>query len=171
MPLVRVPDFLEQGGCPCGVAGDLVAAVAVGGGGEGSSGLGGDGHGAAGGEGEEGVAFDGVDDGEGVPHLLACVAVAAHVNLLDGVGVCPADVGDDLLGRVFDGIASFAGGEDDVDVAWPEFEEGLGEADALGEVVFDGFDGVAEDTAHDVEAFDFAAHEFHAVEGGVGVGA
>ena len=89
MYLVHVADFLQHGGAPGIIARYLDAAVTCGRRGE-------DGrtvvikhHGAALGQREESVALHSVDDGQQVPHLLAGVAVAGHIDLFDGVIVGP----------------------------------------------------------------------------------
>ena len=109
------------------------------------------------------VAFDGIDDGKGIPHFLSCIAVAIEVNLLDGVTVGPRDVGDDQFGKVFDALSHFAGGVDHIDIGGPETYKGLGERYALTEIVAC-FVGCAEDAALDVKTFHFPTYEFDTAE-------
>ena len=97
----------------------------------------------------EGIAFNGVDDGLRVPHLLAGIAVEVLVGPLDRVEVCPAHIADDSLRTVIQRVTDFTRGEDDVHILWPEFEELEGEVDGGLEVVVR-LNGIAEDTAHGV---------------------
>ena len=160
---VYVADFLENRIRPEAVAGYLVAAVASGQGSETGDGAVVDADGAALGEDEVPVAFDGVDDGEGIPHLLTCVAVAAEIDLLDGVAVGPRDVGNDQFGKVFDALSHFAGGVNHIDIGGPETYKGLGERYALAEIVAC-FVGCAEDAALDVMTFHFPTYKFDTAE-------
>ena len=89
MYLVHVADFLQHGGAPGVVAGYLYTAVARGRKGEVGRPVVVEHHVAALSQREEAVALHGVDDGQRVPHLLAGVAVAGHIDLLDGVIVGP----------------------------------------------------------------------------------
>ena len=73
--------------------GQLVAAVSRGRGGEDSLGLVGEGYSATSGEREQDIALHGLYDGHHIPHALSRVAVALHIDLLDGMCVGPpADV-------------------------------------------------------------------------------
>ena len=104
-----------------------------------------------------------MNDGHRIPHLLPCVAVASHVDLLDGVDIGPRDVTDDLLGLILNALPHLHRRENHFNLLRPEAEKGLGKGDALSKVEV-WLDGVAEHAAHDVEAFDFLPDKFHAVQ-------
>jgi hypothetical protein len=46
---------------------------------------------------EEAIALNSIDDYQGIPHLLACVAIEVHIDLFDGMNIGPVDVGNHLL--------------------------------------------------------------------------
>jgi len=96
----------------------VVAAVARGGRSENGLGVVSDPDGAPSRDGEERVSFYGVDDGHRVPHPLAGVAVAPQLDLLDGMGVGPGDVADDLFRDVIDEFPHLLRREDHVHVGW-----------------------------------------------------
>ena len=95
---VRAAYLLQYLRHPLSGAGQLVAAVARGRGREEGLRAPGDADSAPGGEREHAVTLHGLNNGQCVPHLLACIAVARHIDLLDGVYVSPRDIADDLLG-------------------------------------------------------------------------
>ncbi len=163
-------DVLEDQVAPDGVARVLVAAVAVRVCFEKGFSVRGEGDKAAWRQFVEGIAFNGVDDGLRVPHLLASVAVKVLVSPLDRVKVCPAHIADYSLGTVIKRVTDFARGEDDVHILWPEFEELEGELDGGFEVVVR-FNGIAEDAAHSIDGVDFLPDELYAGEVGVFIGA
>ena len=163
-------DVLEDQVAPDGVAGVLEAAVAVFVLFEDGFTVRGEGYEAARGEFVEGIAFNGVDDGLRVPHLLAGIAVKELVCPLDRVEVCPVHIADDSFRAVIQRVSDLAWGEDNVHVFWPELEELEGEVDGGFEVVVR-FNGIAEDTAHGVKGADLLSDEVYAGEVGVFIGA
>ena len=46
---------------------------------------------------EEAIALNSIDDYQGIPHLLACVAIEVQIDLFDGMNIGPVDVGNHLL--------------------------------------------------------------------------
>ena len=93
-------DVLEDQVAPDGVAGVLVAAVAVFVFLEEGFSVRGEGYEAARGELVESITFNGVDDGLRVPHLLAGIAIEELVGPLDRVEVCPVHIADDSFRAV-----------------------------------------------------------------------
>ena len=162
---------LQQFVAPFGVAGQLVAGVAFGVGGEDGFAGRGEAHPAALRHLVDGlVALNGVDDGQGVPHLLELVLDEELVDPLDGVHVGPAQVFDDLLGGIVERVAHLAGREAEVDVLGQQFEEFQRVVDGGCEVVVV-FKRVAEHAAHEVDLLHFSLHQFHAAKGRELVGA
>ena len=115
---------------------------------------------------EDLVAFNGVDDGKRIPHLLELVFLEELVDPFDRVGICPVEVGDDFSGAIIQRITNFTRREDKVYIFGKKLEELEGITYGGGEVVVV-LEGIAEDSAHHIDVFDLLGNEVNSVKWGV----
>ena len=115
---------------------------------------------------EDLVAFNGVDDGKRIPHLLELVFLEELVDPFDRMGICPVEVGDHFCGAIVQRITNFTRREDKVYILGKKLEELKGITDGGGEVVVV-LEGIAEDSAHHIDVFDLLGNEVNSIKRGV----
>lgn len=115
---------------------------------------------------EDLVAFNGVDDGKRIPHLLELVFLEELVDPFDWMGICPVEVGDDFSSAIVQRITNFTRREDKVYILGEKLEELEGITYGGGEVVVV-FERIAEDSAHHIDVFDLFGNKVNSVKRGV----
>lgn len=115
---------------------------------------------------EDLVAFNSVDDGKRIPHLLELVFLEELVDPFDWMGICPVEVGDDFCGAIVQRITDFTRREDKVYILGKKLEELEGITYGGGEVIVV-LERIAEDSAHHIDVFDFLGYKIHSGKRGI----